>query len=432
MKYYFVLILLLTGGFQLRSQNLMKAEKGTFLLKNATLVTVTKGTIKGDLLISEGKIADIGSNLSAPVGTNTIDCSNLYVYPGMINGWTQTGLYEVGAVDLTVDSDELGEVTPHVQALTAVNPNSELIPVTRVNGVTTVLSVPENGLFPGTAALINLHGYTPEQMYAGFKAVVMNFPVGGKRGFFDRRSDEDIKKDNEKALKLLNDTWAQAVLYAKIDSAFKKQAGTKPVYNPEIATLAAVVNGETTLMIEVNKSEDIEAVLKWVQEKKIKKVILSGVGEGWRVADKIAAAKIPVIADRVLSLPTRESDRYDKAYANPGLMHKAGVKVILSSRVPYNARNLPYDAGFAAAYGMGKEAALKAVTIHAAEVFGVADRMGSLEKGKDATLFIANGDPFEAKTQISQVFIGGWKIPLDSRQIRLYNEFLDRKPGLKK
>lgn len=409
-----------------------KPAKGAFALTNATIETITNGQVKGTLLIQDGKIAAIGANVTIPAGAQTIDCSGLTLYPGMIDGGTQLGLSEVGSVTLTQDADEVGDVTPQMEALTAINPNGAAIPVTRVNGVTTALSIPQNGLFPGTAALINLVGYTPDQMYAGFRAVVMNFPSAGRRGFFDQRTEEDIKKEEERALKKLNDTWDQAVLFAKIDSAAQKDPAAKPEYNPEMSALAKVVRGELPLMVEVNQADNIKSAIKWVQERKIKKVIFSGVAEGWRVAEDLAKAGIPVICGPVQALPTRASDRYDSRYANPGMMHKAGVKVAIRTDEEENVRNLPYHAGFAAAYGMGKEAALRAVTIVPAQIFGVDKQLGSLEIGKSATLFAATGDPFETKTQIRHLFIDGYQVPLDSRHIQLYNEFLNRTPGVSK
>jgi len=318
-----------------------------------------------------------------------------------------------------------------MKALTAVNPNAVPIPVTRISGVTTALAVPSGDLFPGTAALINLHGYTPEQMFAGFEGVVMEWPRGGRRGFFDRRTDEEVKKATDNALKRINEIWDRAIQYHKIDSATNgKGAG----YYPEMQALMPVVRGERTLLVEVNPSKDIQAALKWIKEKKIKKVVLTGVSEGWRVADEIAKAKIPVITGGVLELPTREYDRYDQAYANAGQLSKAGVKVIIRSSETSNQnyRNLPYHAGFAVAYGMDKVEALKAITITPAEVFGVSDKLGSIEIGKTANLFVCDGDPFETKTQIKQVFIEGWQIPLVSRQTLLYDEFLKREPGVNK
>ncbi|NQZ77300.1 MAG: amidohydrolase family protein [Ekhidna sp.] len=405
------------------------AETGTFALTNATLETVTNGTIEnGTIIISEGKIADIGTNVTIPEGAKTMDCSGLTIYPGMIDGGTQIGLVEVGSDPRTRDNNEIGDIIPHIQALTAVNPSSVVHPVTRVNGVTTALTMPSGGLFPGTAALINLHGYTPDQMFAGFKGVVLNFPATGRRGRWDRRSEDDIKKAAEKALKKLNEVWAKAVQYHKIDSA---SGGKDQEYYPEMEALLPVVRQKMKLLINVNAANDIKAALKWIEEKGVD-AILYGVSEGWRVAEEIAEAKVPVLAGPVLSNPTRTYDRYDRPYANAGIMQKAGVKVALRTGEIENVRNLPYHAGFAAAYGLGKEEALKSITIIPAEIFGVADRYGSLEEGKVANLLVADGDPFETKTQVKHVFISGWNIPMVSRHTQLYDEYLNRAPGVKK
>lgn len=415
--------------FHIDAQN-PKAKYGTFALTNATIETVTKGLIKnGTVIISGGKITAVGENVSTPQGAETIDCKGLFIYPGMIDGGTNLGLSEIGSDPRTQDFSELGDVVPQMKALTAVNPNAVPIPVTRVSGVTTALASPSGDLFAGTSALINLHGYTPEQMYAGFEGVVLIFPRSGRRGGFDRRTDEEVKKANETAMKKINEVWERAVQYHKIDSA-AKGAG----YYPEMQSLLPVVHGERALLIEVNSEKDIQAALKWVKEKKVSKVILTGVAEGWRVADEIAKAKIPVIAGGVLELPPREYDRYDQAYANTAQLLKAGVKVAIRSNETSNQnyRNLPYHAGFAVAYGMDKMEALKAITIVPAEIFGVADKIGSIEVGKSANLFVCDGDPFETKTQVKSVFIEGWQMPMVSRQTQLYDEFLKREPGVKK
>jgi imidazolonepropionase-like amidohydrolase len=410
-----------------------KPSKATYALTNASIQTVTKGLVQGTLVIQDGKIAALGANAAIPSGAQVIDCKGLTLYPGMIDGGTQLGLVEVEAVDVTNDDDEVGDLTPQVEALTAVNPNATAIPVTRVNGVTTALVAPTGGRFPGTASLINLVGYTPEQMFAGFKGMTMNFPSMGRASFFGpQRSEEELKKEQEKALTRLNEIWEGALFYTRIDSAAQKNSDVKVPYNPEMAALAPVVRGQMKLLIEVNRAEDIEGAIKWVESKKIKNVVFTGVAEGWRVADKIAKAGIPVITGPVIALPTRSSDRYDRAYANAGLLHKAGVKVAIRTADSENCRNLPFSAGFAAAYGLGKEQALKAITIIPAEIFGVDKNLGSLEVGKSATLFAATGDALETKTQIKHLFIDGWQIPLDSRHIQLYHEFLKRSPGLDK
>ena len=403
----------------------VKPRTGKFLLQNATVVTVTKGTLTNtSVLVENGKIAQVGANLSAD-GAEVIDCSGMFIYPGMIDSGTRLGLVEVSSVPETVDYAEVGNVTPNMQALTTVNPNSEAIGVTRVSGVTTVLTVPTGGLFPGTAALINLNGYTPDQMYGGFKAIVMNFPSSGRRGRFDRRSDEDVKKDSEKALKDANEIWDNAKKYLEL-----KNAGAELQYYPEMDQLSKAVSGELPLLIVVDAASDIQNAIKWVEGKDIK-VIFSGVAEGWRVADEIAKAGIPVITGPVQDLPTRQSDRYDTPYANAGKMAKAGVKVALRTDEEENVRNLPFHAAFAAAYGLGKEEALKAITINPAEIFGIADQYGSVEAGKRANLVVSTGDPLETSSQILHVFVDGYRIPMSNRHIRLYQEFLDRSPGLK-
>ncbi|RLD22174.1 MAG: amidohydrolase [Bacteroidetes bacterium] len=407
-------------------QQIAKSVDGAFALTNATIETVTGGTIKGTVLIRDGKISAVGK-VQIPSDATTIDCSGLIVYPGMIDAGTTLGLQEVGSISLTRDANEVGDITPHMQALTAVNPNSVLIPVTRVSGVTTVLTKPTGGLFPGTASIINLHGYTPDQMHVGDNVIIMNYPSSGRRGRRDSRSEEDVKKAEVKALKKLNDTWEEAVLYARID----KEGGKNAIgYNPAMEALAPATSGDIVVHIEVNKKKDILSALGWIKKNNVN-AVLTGVTEGWRVADSIAAAGIPVITGPVLSRPGRSSDRYDTAYKNAGVMSKAGVKVVIRTNNAENVRNLPYNAGFAAAYGMGREEALKAVTINAAEVLGVGNLLGSIEPGKMANLFIADGDIFETKTQVKYLFINGWQIPMESRHTLLYDEFLNREPGLR-
>ncbi|MGM0946229.1 MAG: amidohydrolase family protein [Bacteroidota bacterium] len=402
----------------------IKPRSGKFLLQNATVHTITKGVLNNaSVLIEDGKILQVGSSVAAE-GAEVIDCSGMVIYPGMIDGGTTLGLVEVSSVAETVDYAEIGNFTPNMQALTTVNPNSEAIPVTRVSGVTTVMTVPQGGLFPGTAALINLVGYTPDQMYAGAKAVVMNFPSSARRGRFDRRSDEDIKKDNEKALKEANELLENAKSYLEM-----KNNGADLEYYPEMDQLSKVLSGELPLMIEVNAAADIQNAIKWLDGKEIK-AFFSGVSEGWRVAEEIAKAGIPVITGPIQALPTRQSDRYDTPYANAGKMAKAGVKVAIRTNETENVRNLPFHAAYAAAYGMGKEEAWKAVTINTAEILGVADQLGSIEEGKVANLIVATEDPFETRAQIMHVFINGYRIPLSNRHIRLYQEFLERSPDL--
>ncbi|MEQ9309009.1 MAG: amidohydrolase family protein [Balneolaceae bacterium] len=401
-----------------------KARVAKFALTNAKIYTVTNGVIEnGTIIINNGIIEAVGANVSIPSDAEVINYNGREIYPGMIDSGTQLGLSEISSIAEANDFREFGDISPHMQALSAVNPNSDAIPVTRISGVTTALTFPRGGVLPGTAATINLFGYTPDQMFAGSKGVIMNYP-SNRRG--RRQTQEQADRAKEKALKDVNDAWDKAEIYAKV------QGSADAKYYPEMEALAKVVNGEMMLYLEANSAADILSAIDWVQERGIKKVVFTGVAEGWRVAEQIADANISVITGPVLSTPTRDSDAYYTAYANPGIMQKAGIKVALRTNDTENSRNLPYNAGFAATYGMGREEALKTITINAAEIMGIGDQVGSIEVGKKANLFVSTGDPFETATQIVDVYIDGYQIPMRSKQTDLYDEFLNRTPGLNK
>lgn len=411
-----------------------RARGGSFALTDCRIETVTRGTIeRGTVVIEDGQITAVGET-AAPAGATVVPCDGGTVYPGMIDSGTLLGLQEVGSLSETEDYDEIGDVTPQMSALTAINPSTIHVPITRLAGVTTALAVPQGGAMPGTAALVNLHGYTPDQMAAGFEGVVLNFPAAGRRGRWDRRPEAAIEKAYNEAIEAIDEVWDEAQTYARIDSA-RAASGTGDLpYQPELAALLPVVRGERVLLVEVNAAKDIEKALEWLEDKDVS-AALTGVAEGWRVADQIAEAGLPVIVGPVTGLPTRDSDRYDRTYQNAALIAQAGVPVSLRTMDDMqNYRNLPFHAGFAVAYGQDvgfdRRAALEAVTINPARVFGVDDRMGSIEVGKDATLFVADGDPFEPATEVTAVFVEGFQVPLVSRQTELYDEYLNRTPGL--
>ena len=410
----------------------LDAQKGTWALIRGDVQTVSNGLLKNTtVLVEDGRIVGLAQGLTVPEGATVIDCSGMTIYPGLFDAGTRLGLIEIGAVEVTRDENEMGDVTPHAQALTAVNPNSVAIPVTRVNGITTALTSPTGGLFPGTAAVINLHGYTPEQMsVAGARALVINFPSKGRGGWWDERSEEEVEKQWKNRMEKLNDVWDQATIFARIDSASNGRGVERATYDhtAPLEAMVPAVRGERPIVVEVQRAADIDSALNWVEQRGLGNVIFAGVREGWRVADKIAAAGIPCIVGPVLSTPMRASDRFDKAYANAGLLVKAGVKVALRTSDVANVRNLPFHAGFAVTYGLDPEEALRAITLTPAELFGLEDELGSIEVGKQATLFVADGDPFEPRTTIHHLFIDGRKVELESRHTRLHDEFIRRDP----
>ncbi|HEX8298314.1 MAG TPA: amidohydrolase, partial [Rubricoccaceae bacterium] len=219
-----------------------RARTGTFALTGCRIETVTNGTIaNGTLVIRDGRIAALGADTAVPADAEPVPCNGGTVYPGLFDSGDRVGLQEIGAVAVTTDLDEVGEVTPQMRALTAVNPSSVHIPVTRLSGVTTVLTVPRGGMMPGTAALITLLGYTPDEMAAGFEGVVLSFPRQGRRGPGDRREQAEVDRTSREARVRLDTVWREATLYARLDSTRLAAGGDPLPYQPEMLALLPVV-----------------------------------------------------------------------------------------------------------------------------------------------------------------------------------------------
>ncbi|WP_440998842.1 amidohydrolase family protein [Fodinibius sp. SL11] len=422
-------LLVLLLGMSAEAQITEKAEFGKFAITNATIHTVTNGVVEnGTVLINGEKITEVGTNINIPSGYKQIDGSGKHVYPGFIDAGTQLGLQEIGAVAVTNDQAELGDFNPHVRAFTAINPSSVNIPVTRVNGVTNVISMPVSGRLAGKGTLIDLYGYSPDSMAVKPNAAIhLNWPTSKKGGWWDDRSDKEVEKEYKEDLKKLDDFISRAQFYEKMMTDFQNNPDNKeqPDKDKKMQAMREVVQGEVPVIISVDAKSDILDVIEWTKNYPEMQFILAGVRDGWRVADEIAEAGLPCLVS-TLYTPERDYDNYQRPYQNPGKLHAAGVKVAIATGGVENVRNAPYHAGFAANYGLGQQEALKAITINAAEIFGVEDKLGSIEAGKQANLFIADGDPFEPMNHITDVFIRGNKIPMVSRHIQLYEQYLDR------
>jgi len=262
-------------------------------------------------------------------------------------------------------------------------------------------------------------------------AVHLNWPNAQKGGWWDDRSEEEVQKEFKEDLKELNDFWSKAEFYNKMMTAYEQNPQNKeqPDADKKMQAMRDVITGEVPVIISVDAKKNILNALEWIEKHPNVRFVLAGVQDGWRVADQIAEAGVPCLVS-TLYTPERDYDNYQRPYQNPGKLHEAGVKVAIATGGVENVRNAPYHAGFAATYGLGKEEAVKAVTINSAEIFGVDDKLGSIEEGKQANLFIAEGDPFEPMNHITQVFIRGYKIPMVSRHTQLYEEYLNR--GAKK
>lgn len=421
-------VLLFGIGLTAEAQITEKPEFGKFAITGATIHTITNGVIEGGVILIDGdEIVFVGDNVRPESDYVRIDATGKHIYPGFIDGWSGLGLTEISAVPVTVDNAEIGDFNPHMYAFTAFNPHSASVPVTRVSGVTTVLSRPSSGIISGKAAVMDLWGYSPDSMAVKKNgALIMNLPSKGG-AWWDNRSEAEILKEYKQDIKEINDFLNKARFYDEMMKEFEADPSgkTKPDHDPRMEAMRDVLAGDVPVVISVNDEQQILDAIAWTKEQEDMNFIFSGVREGWRVAEEIAEAGIPVLTT-TLYTPSRDYDNYQRPYQNPGLMMKAGVKVAIVSNDTENSRNTPFEAGYAAAYGMGTDEAIKAITINPAEIFGVDDKLGSLEEGKQANLIIADGDPLEPMTNIEHVFIRGFKIPMQSRHIQLYDEFLDR------
>ncbi len=413
---------------------LAQGQNSTYAIKNARIVTVTGPVIEnGTVVVADGKIAAVDANASIPSGAKIIDGKGLSVYPGMIDSDTEIGLTEIGSVAGSVDTNEIGDNNANIRVDVAINPDGSHIAVARVNGITTVLTAPRGGVIAGQSALLNLDGWTAREMVLKSPvAMHINWPgAGGGSGFGfgnfgPQRSVTEVRREQEKQIDGLKKILRDAATYANAkDARAKDPSLPKQNVDLKLEALIPVVRGQMLVVINANLERDLKNAIAFADTMKLK-IIISGGVEAYKVADQLKSKNIPVIVGPVLRMPVKEDDPYDAAFTNAGLLSKAGVKIAFQTNDSANSRNLPYHAGMAAAFGLPKEEALKAVTIYPAEIFGVADRIGSIEKGKVANLIVTDGDPLEIRTQIKHVFINGRDIPLTSRHTELYEKYKAR------
>jgi imidazolonepropionase-like amidohydrolase len=406
-------------------------------IRGGRIVTVSGPVIeKGTVVVSGGKITAVGASVEVPAGAAVIDATGQTVYPGLIDGLTTLGLTEIGSVPGSVDTTETGDVNPHAEAWIAVNPHSELLPVARANGITAALAAPAGGLVSGQSALLRLAGTTPDALTVKTPvAMHMVYPTGRPAFDISRLFEEpelktfeerqkDKKKHQEKDLKRLGNLLEEAKAYGAARAAAK--AGRIPPPKPDLPleALAPVARGEVPVVMRVDAEDDIRGAVKFAEEHGLKLIVAGGL-EAWRVADLLKSKDVAVLVN-VDRLPRRESDPYDAAYANPAALQQAGVRFAIVSDDASQSRNLPYEAAMARAYGLAADAALRAITLSPAEIFGVADRMGAIAVGGDADLFVATGDIMDPRSSVTHVLIDGREQSLETRHTRLYEEFKTR------
>src|SRR3954471_4115651 len=402
-------------------------KKLTVAIRNATIVPVSSATIpNATIVFSNGVITAVGASVNVPANATVIDGTGLFVYPGLIDAGSHVGLEEISAVPGTVDTAELGDINPNARAEVAVNPHSNVIPVTRVNGITSVVTEPEGGIISGSSAMINLAGWTPQEMTLKAPlAMHIHFPRLRTNAFDEQPQDEEAAKDAAKnytkQIDKLRDVLKDAQAYAKASAAHVKRVDRDLI----LEALVPVVEGREPVVIHANLERDIRAALKFAEEFKLK-VILADAEDVAHVIPELKSRNIPVILGPILSLPPREDDAYDLLFTNAKTLNDAGIAFAIQSQDSHNARNLPYHAAACAAFGLPKDVALRSITLAPAQIFGVADKVGSLETGKLANIIVTDGDPLEIVTHVRRLFIAGEEITLDTHQTLLYEKFKAR------
>ena len=417
----------------------------TIVIRGGKVMTVTHGTIENGVVVMEnGKITAVGAanSVTIPKNAKVIDATGMTVYPGLIDSFSHLGLTEIGAVDMSNDLQETSdEIMPHMHVADAFHAESELIPVTRLNGITNSIVAPENGdTLPGQMAFAQLDGRDSDDMLkiediamqlnfsgdqrrnkggfqnAKYPSTRMGLAAQLRQAFIDAQDYASKWGDYEKKQS------GEAKSDDKKDE--KKSAPTPPKRDLKYEALVPYLQGKKPVMLCASEPSDVKTALRLASEFKLK-VILCDLEYAEKVFDEVAATKYPVIVGSIYDLP-KSNQRYDAQFSVPAELQKRGVKIAFASWDSHQSLILPYAAGYAVAFGLPYEEAIKALTINPAEIWGIADQYGSLDVGKVANVVIANGDPLDVKTDVKQVFIGGREIPMGSRQTQLRDAYMKK------
>ncbi|HZS28268.1 MAG TPA: amidohydrolase family protein [Candidatus Angelobacter sp.] len=404
-------------------------------LKGGKLLTITHGVIEnGVVVMQNGRITAVGgAGTAIPSGAKVIDVTGMTVYPGLIDSETQLGLTEISADRMTNDQIEMSdEIMPHMHVYDAFHAETALIPVTRINGVTNAIVAPASGdTLPGQDSFIQLAGASAtEMLMVRDIAMPLNFTGQQRRNqsfeaakypFTRMGMAAQLRQAFIDALDYDQKLAAYEKKKSSTDEKDKDKAGAPPKRDLKLEALLPYLHGKKPVVLGVEEPNDLLTALDLANEFHLK-VILNHVTHSASLLDKIAATGLPVIFGPIYDQP-KADERYDAVFKMPAELAKRGVKIAFASYDAHNSRNLPYAAGYAVAFGLSPEEALKALTINPAQMWGVDKELGSLDVGKMGNVVVANGDPLDVKTDVKHVFIQGQEIPLVSRQTELRDQY---------
>src|SRR5215510_1845697 len=398
----------------------------TIAITNAKVYPVSGPPINnGTVLIRDGMIVAVGGQVTIPANAQKIDGTGKVVTPGLINSITELGVVEIDQVRNTSDVSAKGNnnIASAFRVWDGLNPASALFAPARNEGVTSAIIVPEGGLVSGQAAAIDL--------VSGPRADIIRRPAVAMVAQVDNANNAGTTARGEligKLRTLLDDV----TFYLTHRNDYERAAArTLSANKADLEALDPVVQGKMLLLIEANRMDEIDAALALARDYRLK-IAIAGGAEAWLCADRLAAAHVPVLTGAMSNIPDSFAT-LNQRQENAALLRKAGVQVVIVATgggdvTRYNARNIKYEAGNAVANGMSYDDALRAVTLTPAELFGLSDRIGSLQSGREANLVIWSGDPFEFSTQVEHVFIRGREVKEPSRQDMLIERYKP-KPG---
>ena len=381
------------------------AQQNDYAITGGTVVTVTGSTIpNGTVLIQDGLITAIGTNVTIPAGIERIDATGKFVYPGLIDAGTGLGLQEAGGMAGPVDNFELGPYNPHIEAYIGVDHTSEMLGVQRVGGFTTVVTG-LNGRgepIPGYDSMIDLWGWTPQ-------AMAVEKRIGLRVNWKENRADD------------LKAYFLEGKAFAARAEMNERGELADFEWDVRMDGLIPAVTGEVPIIFEARDEDDIKSAVEFAEELDLRYVIRGG-RDAWKITDFLVEHDVKLLFNGIHGTPGRD-EPYDVHYATPALLHEAGVDFAIYSGGVANVFSLTYEVGMAVAFGLPMEKALRALTIDAARILGVDDRLGSIEEGKIANLLITTGNPVEYTSQVLTMFIRGELVPWDDKFNRLLRRY---------